>query len=328
MPHNAYAKRSLRRILFDAAGRYVTGTASVKQLQWVSPTSLQTYEAWTKKHGKLSVVESIDENARILWLGSRTAPNVLIYIHGDGFMLRISDLMLTFWDLVQSRQKWGLSVAILDYSLYPAPFPTQLTELIHAINHIQSYGSRDPFRIQLAGDSCGANIILQFMLHVLHPIPGVPPAPPFPVSSAVLISPWISLDERTPSQSTNNADALDAATLRRWGEMHLGTLRPLSKSFDPEPYLKIQHAPLIWLQGVKDKAVKRILITTGTTECLEDDAMEVYNRLKSHYSDEEIQLDVREGGVHDDPIFDIGAGSMTLNDVGEKIADWIDKSNV
>ncbi|KAJ8092418.1 hypothetical protein PM082_023873 [Marasmius tenuissimus] len=339
--HKGYRNRKLYRVIFDAASRYVTGIASVRQLQWVNGPTLTTYEVWAKAHKVTPVVEVLrageGKTFNLYWIGEKSAEHVLICIHGGGFMLPISDFMFTFWLLVQQgvKTKSGgktLAIAVVDYSLHPVTFPNQLTELIYAINHCLSDGpSRKPANIHLAGDSCGANVILQLVSHSFHPVPGVPVSPiPFetqktPLRSALLISPWTSLNEQTPSQMTNNADALDAKTLRRWGSMYVSGIPHnfLTPEFDYTPYIKVHHAPKDWLIGM-ERIVERVYITTGTAECLLDDALLLHERLAGPgMQGVEVKMDIQDYGVHDDPIFDIGAGSKQLNAVGERIIDWL-----
>ncbi|KAF9257834.1 alpha/beta-hydrolase [Marasmius fiardii PR-910] len=340
--YKAYKGRKLYRIIFESAGRYVTRVATVTQLQWVSGSTLRMYEDWAKKRRISPVVERVGvsdgKKVNLYWIGDRSAEQVLIYIHGGGFMLPISDFMFTFWKLVHDGMKnrqggRSLSIAVLDYSLHPATFPTQLHELIQVINHCLTSGpSRVPLNIHLAGDSCGANIILQFMSHTLHPVAGLPPSPiPFgtetpssPIHSAMLISPWSSLDEQTPSQTANNTDALAASTLRRWGKMYVSDIALNPSEY--VPYVKIHNAPANWLDGM-EKLVQRVLITTGTAECLFDDANLLHERLKRNVkAGLEVKMDVEENGVHDDAIFDIGAGSKRLNAVGERMVEWLMES--
>ncbi|KAG7091603.1 hypothetical protein E1B28_010622 [Marasmius oreades] len=346
----SYKGRKLYRIIFEAAGRYVTRVATVSQLQWVSGSTLEMYETWAKKRGVSPVVEKVrvseGEEVNLYWIGDKEAEQVLIYIHGGGFMLPISDFMFTFWDLVHQGMKkrsdcnCNFSIAVLDYSLHPATFPNQLRELIQTINHCLLKNPRETssnLKLHLAGDSCGANIILQLISHTFHPIPGIPPSPlrsfgtgtPRPplIRSVLLISPWTSLDEESPSQTMNTTDALDARTLRRWGAMYVSGI-PSGSGFDYVPYVKIHKAPADWLDGVDmHRVLGRVMITTGTAECLLDDAEVVYELLKRHSGRGlEVRMDVEEGGIHDDPIFDIGAGSRQLNDVGERMVDWLVES--
>ncbi|KAK1224254.1 hypothetical protein PQX77_012848 [Marasmius sp. AFHP31] len=300
------------------------------------------YEAWAKAHKVTPVVEILrggeGKAFNLYWIGEKSAEHVLIYIYGGGFMLPISDFMFTFCSLVQQgvKTKSGgktLAVAVLEYSLHPVTFPNQLTELIHTINHCSSGGpGGKPAAIHLAGDSCGANVILQLVSHSFHPVPGVPVSPipfetqnPTPLRSALLISPWTSLDEQTPSQMTNNFDALDAKILRRWGSMYVSAIpRNFSApDFEYTPYIKIHHAPKDWLIGM-ERLVERVYITTGPAECLLDDALLLHERLAGPgMQGLEVKMDIQDQGVHDDPIFDIGAGSKQLNAVGERIIDWL-----
>lgn len=212
---------------------------------------------------------------------------------------------LSFWQYVQTQiaqRQIDIGIVVLSYSLVPdAEFPTPLCQMINAVQHLIDSGV-SPQSIQLTGDSAGANLCLQFLSHLLHPLPSVP-AFTLPEGarfrSMYLMSPWVALiGDDTESWDTNKAnDIFTPESLQGWGKRVLASV-PESKL----PYADVANAPKGWFLGV-EKLVERILITTGSSECLRDADKRLFeSHLNGCHSN--VQFVVQEGGVHDDPLFD------------------------
>ncbi|KAJ7043693.1 hypothetical protein C8F04DRAFT_1251091 [Mycena alexandri] len=182
-----------------------------------------------------------------------------------------------------------LGVAILQYSTYPAPFPTQLNQLLSTIQHIIFTGV-PASRVCLAGDSAGANILFQLVGHILHPSPS-----PSELSSFVgmcLISPWSGAgDIRTEDDSF---DLVPSECLGLWMDTYLSTM-PAS------------HHVYVQLDTVTEVLYSSIVRLS--------EAME-----RAHAC---VELDVQTGGVHCDTMFDIGAKSKAPHPVERRVVDWL-----
>ncbi|KAL0066985.1 hypothetical protein AAF712_005974 [Marasmius tenuissimus] len=301
-----------------------------------SPSNLDVYNKWVKKFKVEPVIEEVPQTGKkVVWIGSKNAENVVFYVHGGGFMVPISDFMFTFWLYVQrayAKRTGGkeISIVSMEYSLHPQTFPTQLTEIVHAFNHFLSASNVKPSNIHLAGDSAGANLVLQLLSHTLHPLPSADvPASPLnnlsePIRGTLLISPWCSLNERTSTHVENTAsDCLTADSLLYWGSSYLGGVK-----YSHIPYIKTLAAGERWFDGV-DKLTERILITAGDAECLLEDAIRLHDRLQASCVEgkPKLEVDVEEDGVHEDMMMELGAGGRSLTPAGEGIVEWLLKGH-
>jgi len=232
----------------------------------------------------------------------------------------LSDFQLSFWKHVQQGllakpNGKEIGIAVLEYSIHPASFPTQLNQFISAVQHILSSGLH-PSNLHLAGDSAGANLILQFLSHALHPLPDITPAPSGPFRGACFISPWVAIASDSESFKTNrDLDIISPGSLNHWAKTYLF---PVPES--QQVYAQASTVPKHWFAGV-DKLVDRFLITVGEHEALKDNILELSETLKGVHS--EVKVDLQPGGVHADPIFDIAAKSKKLSPVTEMIIDWL-----
>ncbi|KAL0564474.1 hypothetical protein V5O48_017576, partial [Marasmius crinis-equi] len=319
----ALKKKRFYRLLFETSLRFLGRKGSVRQLQWNSPSNPEVYQKWAKQYKVSPVVEEVPQTGkRVVWIGNKNAEKVVFYVHvpnftesipGGGFMLPISDFMLTFWLFVQP--------------IYPQTFPTQLKEIVHAFSHVLSTSHAKPSNIHLAGDSAGANLVLQFLSHTLHPVPSpdVPKSPLVqPVRGVLLVSPWLSLNEQTSTHIRNDAsDCLTSATLINWGSHYLEGVKDSQL-----PYIKVLAAGDRWFDGI-GKLTDRVLITAGDAECLLEDSIRIHSRFKDLVAEgrPELELDVEAGGVHEDMMMELGAGGKKLTAAGERIVAWLQAGN-
>ncbi|ESK89319.1 alpha beta hydrolase fold protein [Moniliophthora roreri MCA 2997] len=324
----AYKKKKFYRLINERAMRYVAGNLTVPQLQWISGPSHKVFKTWAKSFKVEPTIEETPEGVKLMWLGKQDAEKVLFICHGGGFMIPVSDYMLTFWFYVQRElqsKDHNVSVVLVEYSVYPNPFPTQLTEFIHGLSHVLKRVK--PANLHLAGDSAGGDLILQLFSHTLHPVPNadIPPSPldpTNPIRGAVLISPWTSMGDRTDSHVRNNeTDLLSSATIVHWGKLYLE-----NASESHLQYFKLNQAPERWFEGI-DRFVDRVWLFVGGAENLQDDGEGVHERLEKVAvgGRPEITYELQADGVHEDPLIEISAGSKKLNEVGTKLTDWFVK---
>jgi len=201
--------------------------------------------------------------------------------------------------------------AILRYSLVPtATFPTQqLHQAVLAVQHLVSKGVQ-PQKIQITGESAGANLALQLFSHMLHPVADVPRLTlDAPFRGAHLISPWVSFTGQTGSMLTNDdSDAIGIRGLTYWGWLVLDGVPE-----EYRPYLEAYRAPEAWFEQLST-IIDRVLITVGDAECLRDEIVVVADRIcKQHPRG---QFVLQKHGVHNDPYFDFFTkekkGELTL----------------
>ncbi|KIK60326.1 hypothetical protein GYMLUDRAFT_97084 [Collybiopsis luxurians FD-317 M1] len=343
-----WKKKRLNRVRVEAAVKYYVGRASIRQLQWATGTSVDVYRGWAKANRVQPVIEDVGENAKLLWLTEKRTDRVLFYVHGGAYMLTATDTMLAFCprvhqELLKRDNSKDFGIVALAYSLHPAKFPTQLDEISQALTYLLSSGVK-PENLILIGDSAGANVIVQLLVHTLHPFEGVTPSPlqrvtrgllypsevtpPKRLGGVCLLSPWQSIDTPTPSYERNEVyDVLPATAVLNWGKVYLEGVPdshlPWIKTIYCEPDLKEP-----WFAGL-DEYLERILITAGGKEVLLDDATGLYSALKNLPNSKlDVRLDVEENGVHEDPIFDTsfpqkprgGLGDATMN-----IVNWVEE---
>ena len=95
----------------------------------------------------------------------RSTPQVVLYIHGGGFVFGSSDACKGFASKISRRL--GLQVIAPDYALPPEhPFPTGFNDVMNSYIALldQGYVGKD---IALMGDSAGGNLILAALAEVL-----------------------------------------------------------------------------------------------------------------------------------------------------------------
>ncbi|KAJ7512879.1 alpha beta-hydrolase [Mycena galericulata] len=315
--------RPLNRVLNDEIAHFVLSHLSIRQLQAVSGTSLVGYSKWAKQNKIAHVVDELGNGARLMWIGARDTDYVVIYCHGGGFVGPLSDFQVEFWYRVRqaiSKIHNGarLGVAILQYSLHPASFPTQLDQLLCAVQHVMDIGV-PPSQIFLAGDSAGGNLVLQFLSHILHPSPLAIATPALRSMTGFrgvcLISPWVMPDNVLDSDKENAAnDLVPAQCLRAWQAAYLSQVPNSHRA-----YIQPIDASPQWFDGL-DTLVRRVLVTVGGKEILRDSIQRLAEVLKGSHSDS--QLDIQDDGVHCDVMFDIGAKSTAPHPVERRIIEW------
>ncbi|KAG6898997.1 hypothetical protein C0993_001920, partial [Termitomyces sp. T159_Od127] len=124
----------------------------MKQLQWGLGDTLGVYKDFMKGQNLPVVIDQLDENSRLLWVGERRTDRVILYFHGGAFLLPAQFFVPPFWKYVQDELKAKgkeTGFAMLQYSLVPTEmFPTQLKQAVLAIQHLISMGVK-PQNIQL-----------------------------------------------------------------------------------------------------------------------------------------------------------------------------------
>ncbi|GAT25288.1 hypothetical protein RIB2604_01902420 [Aspergillus luchuensis] len=281
------------------------------QLQAVLPSTLETYEAWVLSHGVSRAVDVLaaDNATRLLWLGPSVSKKVLLFFHGGGYVMPLSEAHLDWMSYLRTEAVNAgvdMSVCILEYDLIPtSKYPRQMKQAISALQRLLISGYR-PSDIVFGGDSAGGHLSLSLMSHLhchyqakekfIH-LQG-------PVKGCFLVSPLASFDFNTPSyQRWLSADVLTRKNVDEWGRYLV----------DDSPWHEEISAGYGWGMAldVSDSwwdnftAVDHILVTGGCEEVFSDHIRLLGKVLKTkckgivalHMSNE----------THDGPLMDFGA---------------------
>ncbi|KAJ4482153.1 Alpha/Beta hydrolase protein [Lentinula aciculospora] len=332
--------KRMNRIIAEAFSRFLIVNCSPRQLQHVLGPSTERYIQWAKKRSLQPVVEDVNGSegaAKLMWMTEKRTDRVLFYVHGGGYMTPFTDNMIGFCPglrealLKQTGGDKDIGIVALVYTVYPATFPTQLTEFTLALTQLISSGV-SPENIILIGDSAGANLVIQLITHTLRPVPNIPSSPFSVIESIdaprrllggiILVSPWISLGTPVPSYARNTKyDFLSAAAITRWGSWYMKDVKS-----SHIPWVKPSSPSLF--KGI-ETMVSRVLITAGGRECLLDDATTLFSMLEELQIPKEklvITLDIEERGIHEDSILDIESPQSPgggLSEATMRQVDWI-----
>lgn len=319
--HHNNKHKSVKRVLGDKTFYHMTRRFNVKQLQWILGDTRDVYEGWMKSQRLPLVIDELGENSRILWIGERRTDRVILYLHGGAYLLPVQFFVPDFWKYVlgelKSKNKEA-GLAMVQYSLVPtAPFPTQLKQVVLAVQHLISTGVK-PENIQVTGDSAGGGLTLQLLSHLLHPVPDVPRLTlSAPLRGAYLMSPWVSLTSQTGSMLSNDSsDAIGVRCLTYWGREVLDGVTE-----EQRPYLEASRTPEAWFENLST-VVDRVLITAGDAEALRDTIITFADRICKQHPRAEFVL--QKYGVHIDPYFDFFTKEKKLGEVTPRIVEWFE----
>ena len=123
---------------------------------------------------------------------------VVLFFHGGGYVIGLNDnyrdLGVHFGNLAGHA-----TVFVPDYRTAPSnQYPSALDDAVNAYRGILADGY-NPENIVVIGDSAGGNLSAAFMLYLKdHQLP-IPKA-------LILISPWLNLENSSPSRSQNYTD--------------------------------------------------------------------------------------------------------------------------
>ncbi|PPQ66705.1 hypothetical protein CVT26_009565 [Gymnopilus dilepis] len=332
-------KKTWKRILTDSSFRYISSRLSVPQMQYVMGTTVDVYKHWAKQNKMEEVIDEIGMDARLLWFGERRTEKVILYVHGGTYCLPLQDFAASFWkyakETIEKDTNTKIGFVALNYSLVPtAYFPTQLKQLVHALQYLHNNLGVPYEQIHIAGESAGGALTLQLLSHILHPLEDVPTlelrganGSPSKLGGALIMSPWVSITGDTGSHKENSdTDVLPAYSWKYLGEQ---TLLPLSQEPDSnygtiKPYVEALKAPEGWFNGV-DGVLKRVLVTVGEKECLRDDVVEVGKKLGQGNGDTFATTVVQKGGVHNDQYLDFMAGQGGAGELTAQVIHWLEE---
>ncbi|THH12488.1 hypothetical protein EW146_g7648 [Bondarzewia mesenterica] len=324
---SANKQRTWARAIGDSGMRAIVASRwSARQMRYIlGGTATPIYTKWAKRNKLQVLTDEIDESAKLHWVGPRRFDRVVLFLHGGGLSFPPSpNDHLDFFLKVQLDLEAtieGAGVVFLEYSLTPDyPLPIQLRQINAAMKYLISHGSQ-PASIILVGDSAGANLIMQLVSHIMHPLPNIPTPVSLsePLGGALLISPWISFDTSSPSFVENDKKDCTNTYLLDYLANILRPGIPLDQRDYFEPYVADDE----WWDGL-DKVVSRILNTAGEVECLRDTILKFGETLKKHVKDTTIV--VEKNGVHEDVLRDFGVGQGGKSDAYHLYIAWLSET--
>ncbi|KAK2744152.1 hypothetical protein FQN57_004412 [Myotisia sp. PD_48] len=237
---------------------------SIRQNQYLNPSTNQVYETFAKTKGFPAQTVQLDHGAQGHWIGNKDAKNVLIYYHGGGFAVSAN---LAYFhllsDIMDELNADGKDVAVffLTYTLTPhAVYPTQMRQSVEALRYILQKTDREPQNVIIGGDSAGGNLTLSTLAHLSHPHEAIQPLEvSSPLAGAFTIAPWVSFSQDFPSVKENqNKDMITSHSATIWSDAYLAGQKPDNYN---QPLL----APAEWW---KDAKANSVLILAGSDEIL------------------------------------------------------------
>ncbi|KAJ2931940.1 hypothetical protein H1R20_g5161, partial [Candolleomyces eurysporus] len=339
--------KPLRRKIGEISLQVVRDGLSVTQMRFLLKGTTKTaYEAWTKSKNVDPQEEVIAHGGRLLWVGKgqkdiEEDSKVVLYFHGGGYLLPMQEWSLDYWSTaikVLEKSKKHVSIAALAYNLSgESTYPVQLNQALAAIEHLLKVGYK-PSNIVLAGDSAGANLVFQVLLHlnllrlrstsqsdVDVAETGVAtfelPAD-LKLRGALGISPWFPVHSKEAAaksyQENRESDIISPEALRDFARIYAAGVPESHK-----PHFDFVSTPKEWFKGF-DAVVDRILVTVGEKELLRDDILEVgRGKVAEYHQDTTIIL--QEFGVHDDVFYDVGVGLDPLTTkLTVEILEWLE----
>ncbi|EME49895.1 hypothetical protein DOTSEDRAFT_144320 [Dothistroma septosporum NZE10] len=314
----AKANKPMKDILF-AALRTQLSSINAAQEQWtLTTTTEKNYLEFAGKEKLQPQSTVLNSGLRLHWLGPKTSDKVIVFFHGGGYVLPMSDGHFK-WLLnlqVELSEKTSTSVIIVGYTLAPyGQFPKQLQQAAETLAWLIGKQKRRPRDIIIAGDSAGGNMALSLISHVIHPHPdAVKIDLNEPLAATVLISPWSRFDADYDSWKRNaKSDMLPPEATYRWSSLFLGS-KPANS------YSEAWRADEQWWSGL-DKVTSDLLVWGGSAEVLIDSINEVGKQLKVAHPKTEIVI--QKGASHEDFIIDVLLGYKHKAEGSKVIESWL-----
>lgn len=188
------------------------------------------------------------------WVYSNTsqAEQVLLYLHGGGFVLGLSHLHLQM--VAHLSRKMGLRVLLVDYRLAPEhPFPAALDDCITAYLWLIKAGT-SARKIVIAGDSAGGNLTITTMMKLRDN------GEPLPAAAACL-SPVTDLTPRDYQQTDFKDPLLSPKMIKFYAQSYIGTNDARNPLISPV-FGNLQSLP-------------PLLVHDGEEETLREDAIKI-----------------------------------------------------
>lgn len=143
---------SVHRDITYAVVRELFNNATSSQAQYVHASTSDGYTKGCKSWKCPIHTVSLDNGARVHWIGRQSAAYVLLYFHGGGYIIPSTD---GHWEYqYKLREKMiesggDISVLSLSYTLAPnATYPIQLRQAVSALRYLVETEGRDPSTVR------------------------------------------------------------------------------------------------------------------------------------------------------------------------------------
>ncbi|KAF9033138.1 Alpha/Beta hydrolase protein [Panaeolus papilionaceus] len=316
-----------RRITGDAIFRWHVYTQQIRHMVYIGGPSIDVYKKWSEGAKSAPLIESIEGGGPLYWMGPPKADKIVLYIHGGGFALPLAIYSVDFWGYFRGQFSFKdniqVSVACLDYTLMVednSSFPVPVHQSVLAVQHILNSGVH-PSDLYLAGDSAGGNLVVQVLLHMIHPYPSIPVLPQgAKLAGAFLISPWVVLlpkSEGSFGGMYDNIDIISSGTIKEFADWVVSGLQDPDKML---PYMDSRFGPEGWYDGLED-VVERVLISIGGAEVLRDSILEFSERVEKVHKGTTTIMD--KHGLHDEVLLDfLVPGEKKFTEMSSKMFQW------
>lgn len=289
---------------------------SPRQIQFMAPPSIDTYNAWMEKKKAETTKQAdsvvldrlrplvewlLDGQSSLLWVGNREkASRYVLFFPGGGYLCPLTPghLEWCFRAYVDAENGQEVAVALLQYTLCPAArFPIQLEQAKAALSHLIKSGI-PASKIVIGGDSAGGNLTAQLLIHLAHQTG--PNALSEPLAGAFVVSPWLSGATTNRSFTENNhIDMLSTGHINTSFEELLGPDmgRGDSRSDCGEWAMPLD-ADRKWLDNWS-QITKALYVTVGANEVLRDQGILFAEIVRQRNDKVNVHLDVFEKDAHD-----------------------------
>ncbi|KAK2766060.1 hypothetical protein FQN54_007575 [Arachnomyces sp. PD_36] len=264
-------------------------------------STIKVYRTYMKKIKSEPEVIDLGDGACGGWIGSSKAKNVLLYLHGGGYINPAHPKHIEMLgELVKAGKKQGkdFSVFAVEYGLAPnTQYPKQMIQGTSALKYLIETAGFSPENILLSGDSAGGNLSCAVLSCLSHPHPATATIDlgGKKLAGVFFISPWMTFETDRGSMITNaDKDYLDAGSIDYLGDKFLGGAKK-------DPYNEPLSADPEWWQ---DLPVKDICILGAEYEMLVDSIKDWAAKVKVHNPDAELYIAPAE--VHVQQVSDRG----------------------
>ncbi|KAH8201564.1 hypothetical protein TruAng_004256 [Truncatella angustata] len=315
--------------------RTILGCLKPREIQFISPTSVETYESWMSKKTaaarrandisaldrlKMDIEMLPDGKSSLLWIGNRNkASKYVLFLHGGGYIAPMAPGHLEWcYRAYIENDVPGVevAVAVLQYTLCPdARHPLQISQANAALGCMLNSGIR-PGNIVVGGDSAGANLTAQLLGHLAHGKPQITLSEP--LAGAFTVSPWVSTSTTMHSFLENQyIDMLASEIAATSAQALLGESQTPPRSIEdqrgwPMP-LDVDGK---WLNDW-EKVSKALYVTVGSHEVLRDQGVLFAEHVRQRNKVMDVCLHIAETDAHDFVLLE----ALMVFEAGEKMAD-------
>ncbi|KAF6832393.1 hypothetical protein CPLU01_06218 [Colletotrichum plurivorum] len=336
---------SVRYFAYCAFYRFVLGCMRPREIQYLVPTTIRTYETWIEKkrrahpdlaHRLQRDVEPLPaDDGSVMWLGNRKkATKFVLFFHGGGYVVPLqSGHMEWCWEAYVAGGPGAdneVAVAILQYTLVPeARYPTQLRQGIAALDHILRFGVR-PEDLIVGGDSAGGNLACQVARHVcrpchleISPISGLGlNGGGARLAGVFLVSPWLTGKTTTPAfQESNHVDMLTRGCMTHGTAELLHPRFPARTESDQSDVAMAMplDGDLGWADEIAT-ATRSLYVTAGQQEAFRDDVRAFTEHVSCGKNDLDLLVEFPEREAHDFILLEGQAGHV--GDATVRMRNW------